>query len=61
MSQQIIANTADLAAVNEILTKSIRAELLKVGMDISSTEVTELWLSPASILQHTESISTVVQ
>jgi len=61
MSQQIIANTADLAAVNEILTKGIRAELLKVGMDISNTEVTELWLSPASILQHTESISTVVQ
>jgi len=58
---QIIANTADLAAVNEILTKGIRAELLKVGMDISNTEVTELWLSPASILQHTESISTVVQ
>jgi hypothetical protein len=61
MSQQIIANAADLASVNETLTKAIRAELLKVGMDISNTEVTELWLSPASVLQHTESISTVVQ
>lgn len=61
MSQQLIANTADLAAVNETLTKALRAELLKVGMDIANTEVTELWLSPASVQHHIEPVSTVVQ
>jgi hypothetical protein len=61
MSQQIIANVSDLAAANEILTKAIRTELFKVGMDISNTEVTELWLNPASIQNQTETISAVVQ
>jgi hypothetical protein len=61
MSQQIIANVSDLAAANEVITKAVRTELLEVGMDISNTEVTELWLNPASVQNQVETISTVVQ
>jgi hypothetical protein len=61
MSKQIIPDAGDVAALTQTLTAAIRAELAKVGMDISDMEVTELWSSPPSVQPHMSSVSTVVQ
>jgi len=61
MSTQILTETTDPSSLSQTLTKAIRAELSKVGMDISEIEVTEFWTTAASKQYSPDSVSTVVQ
>jgi hypothetical protein len=61
LSTQILAETTDATSLSQTLTKAIRAELSKVGMDIAEIEVTEFWTSSPSKQYSPDSVSTVVQ
>lgn len=61
MSKQITPSAADTAGLVQTLTTTLRAELGKVGMDISDIEVTELWSNAPSTQYSEETIPTVVQ
>jgi hypothetical protein len=61
MSKQILPDAGDGADLPQTLAAAMRAELGKVGMDISDIEITELWSGPPSTRLQAESVSTVVQ
>jgi hypothetical protein len=61
LSRQIFPRTDDLANLANTVATAIRAELGKVGMDISNPEITEFWSNSPALQDSAQSASTVVQ